>query len=522
MSSEKFYCSGNLYSIFTFALIVRWSVSLHSYSGENTPPMYGDYEAQRHWMELTVNLPLNEWYLNTSKNDLMYWGLDYPPLTAYHSYLNGKIAYYINPEFVELNKSRGYESYHHKFFMRATVIFSDLLIYFMSAVLYCNSLYENQSASQVKHGEASEPFKPKAKGLHFTSASVSYLAQLVILLLYPGLILIDHGHFQYNSVSLGFTILAVTSLIYDRLMPSAFFFTLALNYKQMSLYHSLPIFVYMLSKCVQFKEYTSTQIRLFSAFKNLIFIGSVVLLTFGFLWFPFLINLNVARQVLKRLFPLSRGIFEDKVSNFWCVINVVYKLNQNVDQIKLAKFCILSVLATSFISLYDLFRNPTIKKLLLSFINVSLSFFLFSYQVHEKSILLTALPILLYFPFDPFPCFWFLLVSTFSMFPLLLKDHLLIPFISLTVLFTLFVFANVNFHLMSEEKKFKQNLKGTLVKKKHNFIFTIFKLSIFLYMILFLCSLFVKPPEKYPDLWPLLLSIYSFRIFKLRFNDGVN
>ena len=28
-------------------------------------------------------------YTNTSSNDLMYWGLDYPPLTAYHSWICG-------------------------------------------------------------------------------------------------------------------------------------------------------------------------------------------------------------------------------------------------------------------------------------------------------------------------------------------------------------------------------------------------------------------------------------------------
>ena len=60
-------------------------------SGENQPPMYGDYEAQRHWMEVTVNLDVKQWYSNTSDNDLLYWGLDYPPLTAYHSFVNGKM-----------------------------------------------------------------------------------------------------------------------------------------------------------------------------------------------------------------------------------------------------------------------------------------------------------------------------------------------------------------------------------------------------------------------------------------------
>jgi alpha-1,3-glucosyltransferase len=49
--------------------------------------MHGDFEAQRHWMEITTHLPIAKWYLY----DLQYWGLDYPPLTAYHSWLLGKM-----------------------------------------------------------------------------------------------------------------------------------------------------------------------------------------------------------------------------------------------------------------------------------------------------------------------------------------------------------------------------------------------------------------------------------------------
>jgi hypothetical protein len=60
------------------------------HTGQAKPPMFGDFEAQRHWMEITTNTPVNEWYKNTTKNDLQYWGLDYPPLTAYHSWANGK------------------------------------------------------------------------------------------------------------------------------------------------------------------------------------------------------------------------------------------------------------------------------------------------------------------------------------------------------------------------------------------------------------------------------------------------
>ncbi|XP_016379279.1 dolichyl pyrophosphate Man9GlcNAc2 alpha-1,3-glucosyltransferase-like [Sinocyclocheilus rhinocerous] len=101
-------------------LTSRWTVSFHSYSGAGKQPMFGDYEAQRHWQEVTYNLPVHEWYLNTTNNDLNYWGLDYPPLTAYHSLVCAYVAKLLNPEWVELHVSRGYESHSHKLFMRAT------------------------------------------------------------------------------------------------------------------------------------------------------------------------------------------------------------------------------------------------------------------------------------------------------------------------------------------------------------------------------------------------------------------
>jgi len=38
--------------VFAVALLIRFCVSTSGYSGFNTPPHYGDYEAQRHWMEV--------------------------------------------------------------------------------------------------------------------------------------------------------------------------------------------------------------------------------------------------------------------------------------------------------------------------------------------------------------------------------------------------------------------------------------------------------------------------------------
>ena len=118
------------------AMTVRYLVSLHPHSGESTPPMYGDYEAQRHWMEIAINVPIEDWYLGKTKgNDLKYWGLDYPPLSGYFAYVWGRVAERFEPEMVALIDSRGYETVSSKVFMRLTVLISDVIVYFTSAGL---------------------------------------------------------------------------------------------------------------------------------------------------------------------------------------------------------------------------------------------------------------------------------------------------------------------------------------------------------------------------------------------------
>ncbi|KIH67070.1 hypothetical protein ANCDUO_02599 [Ancylostoma duodenale] len=97
--------------------------------------MFGDFEAQRHWMEITYHLPIREWYVNGTDNDLLYWGLDYPPLTAYHSYLMGFIAHIFNPSWVALHASRGIQTAAHKMFMRVTVIVP-FHVFYLPAMLF--------------------------------------------------------------------------------------------------------------------------------------------------------------------------------------------------------------------------------------------------------------------------------------------------------------------------------------------------------------------------------------------------
>ncbi|TDH70913.1 hypothetical protein CCR75_005004 [Bremia lactucae] len=169
-SDEK---RAGMWLVWLFLVLMRWIVGLHSYSGEHTPPMFGDYEAQRHWMEITINLPVSDWYFNTTSNNLMYWGLDYPPLTAYISFLFGHAADTMDSSMVKLTSSRGFESATSKVLMRTSVLLCDVMlfipsIYYMSSVLYGSEQWTRR------------------------------MTFLLLVLLQPAILLIDHGHFQVH------------------------------------------------------------------------------------------------------------------------------------------------------------------------------------------------------------------------------------------------------------------------------------------------------------------------------------
>ncbi|XP_054240351.1 dolichyl pyrophosphate Man9GlcNAc2 alpha-1,3-glucosyltransferase [Indicator indicator] len=477
------------------ALTVRWTVSLGSYSGAGKPPMYGDYEAQRHWQEVTYNLPIRQWYFNTSDNNLMYWGLDYPPLTAYHSLMCAYIAKLINPDWIALHTSRGYESQPHKLFMRTTVFVADLLVYIPAVVLYCFSLKETST-------------KKKA-------------ASALCILLYPGLILIDHGHFQYNSVSLGFALWAVLCLSYDWDLLGSLAFCLALNYKQMELYHSLPFFCYLLGKC--FKKGLKG--------KGLVLLAKIagtVVLSFAVCWLPFCTNMEQIMQVLRRLFPIDRGLFEDKVANIWCSLSVLVKIKNIVTPHTQLKFSF----AVTFLSLLPtcikLTVQPSLRGFKFALVSCALSFFLFSFQVHEKSILLVSLPVCLIINEIPFMATWFLLVSTFSMLPLLLKDGLLLPYTMTSLAFLSVCVASFSiFEKTSAEdlqlKLFLLSFRGYVswVKSFPKIVKILFLLSVTLMAVLSLMSATVNPLQRLPDLFPLSVSLISclhFMLFLVYFN----
>uniref|UniRef100_A0A2M4APX2 Alpha-1,3-glucosyltransferase n=1 Tax=Anopheles triannulatus TaxID=58253 RepID=A0A2M4APX2_9DIPT len=484
-------------------LFLRAVVSVHSYSGQDTPPKYGDFEAQRHWQEITVNLPPTDWYRNTTDNDLTYWGLDYPPLSAYHSYLVGQWARLRGKEeFVALHESRGISTEEHKNFMRNTVLLIDAILYVPAILL----------ALHYVPGAGARP------------SSSSWLP-LALAVLYPGQILIDNGHFQYNNVSLALFVLAAVAIgCWRAPLSGAVLFCLALNYKQMELYHALPFFFQLLRHC--FESSSDPWHRLVTGIKRLAVLGVTVLGTFAVIWLPWLGSLEDAGQVVHRIFPVSRGVFEDKVSNVWCVVDVVIKL-KNFPVSTMGIVCLVCTLAAVLPSgLNLLFRKSyETSALLYSFTITAFGFFLFSFHVHEKSILLVAIPALLLLRLEPFAVFWFLHVSSFSMFPLLYKDGLTGPYVALSLI-TLILprFATMTENRTSETPLYDvfhvRPLIGN-VKGFTSLLVPLFYVSLLGQMALLGAFLFVKPPDALPFLFPLAISAYScghFVLFFLYFN----
>ncbi|KAA0203193.1 hypothetical protein HAZT_HAZT005819 [Hyalella azteca] len=476
--------------ITVLGILLRWAVSFHPYSGAGKPPMYGDYEAQRHWQEITLNLPVASWYTNSTDNDLLYWGLDYPPLTAYHSYLNAWLAWYLNPDYVALSTSRGYESPEHKLFMRYTVLIADLCIFIPAALL----------------------FMRVSSGLYLYKVAAKF--DFLALMTYPGLILIDYGHFQYNNVSLGLFVAAVAALTASNDTLGAALFSFALNYKQMELYHALPFFFFLLAKCTAEKSWSESLIKLAT-------IGGTVVLVFVILWSPYLTSIESLTQLMNRVFPINRGLFEDKVASVWCSLSIAIKFKELVNNFQMAKLCLVTTGLLSLPSCINLFQNGTIAHFKYSLVNVSFIFFLFSFHVHEKSILLVAIPACLLFSSESFMTSWFLGLTVFSMIPLLEKDGLFIASVALMpVLMIVYQVTVAHCQSLSLRCALTEGRTSLDVFLRRRGL-VLFRASFALCVVLTLIYKCVQPPVRYPDLFSVLIAIVScahFLFFALYFH----
>ncbi|QRV77618.1 alpha-1,3-glucosyltransferase [Ceratobasidium sp. AG-Ba] len=482
------------------AVLVRCAVGLGGYSGQGTTPMHGDYEAQRHWMEITYHLPLREWY----SYDLQYWGLDYPPLTAYVSWICGFFANKINPAWVALDASRGHESPESKHFMRMSVLLLEMIVYIPAVYVYTRIALPGRSRRTQN-------------------------IALLTVLLQPALVLIDHGHFQYNSVMLGLTIWAMNMFYLGHDLIGAICFVASLSFKQMGLYYAPAVGSYLLGKCFWLgKDYGT---------RHFVYLAFTTTLSFFLLFLPFMTP-ALLPQVITRIFPFARGLFEDKVANFWCASDVIlikWRRLRWISQTALQRVAILMTLIGTLPAAGMVFgwgfigtgakdpnksdavrhhRGPTLLLLPFALFSCAMSFFMFSVQVHEKSILLPLLPITLLLAARESESEidsgssgsvmglggiweWGVLmnnVAVFSMWPLLKRDGQGLNYFVLTLLWNYVIGYDPT------------ELPSSLVKY----------ISLGAYATLGLIHILeaaISPPARYPDLFPVLNVLLSAPVF---------
>lgn len=481
--------------------LFRWVTGFWQYSGYQTPPMHGDFEAQRHWMELTVHLPVTHWYFH----DLQWWGLDYPPLTAYHSWILGMLGTYIQPDWFALYLSRRSDDEGLKGFMRATVIVSELAVFIPAAILCIRQLAR----------------------LHNINSWESAIA-LTAFLMQPATILIDHGHFQYNTVMLGFQLASLASMLAGRRLWSCVFFVSALGFKQMALFYAPAVAAYLAGSCIfpridiaRFIGMAIITVASFAALFLPLLLGTAFDVYRGIplpadaqsppllsaipfeipetAWYqPYVVQLL---QAIHRIFPFARGLFEDKVANIWCAVHAsgIHKLTV-YDSTTLSRASLVLTLAAITPPCAILFFRPRTNLLPLAFAATAWAFFLCGFQVHEKNVLLPLLPMTLLLGtsegMKPAIRAWVgyaNLLGCFTMFPLLTRDGLRIPYAVLTLLWA-YLLALPPFSLSAYAPSASEGGPHWFSKVAH--------LGSYVAILGWHAVVaFVEPPKDKPDLW---------------------
>ncbi|ODV85590.1 glycosyltransferase family 57 protein [[Candida] arabinofermentans NRRL YB-2248] len=397
-----------------------------------------DFDVHRNWLSITSLLPVSDWYLENTNQ----WTLDYPPFFAYFEWFIGLFVPHVVVddgclELVDVGR------YGHLtvYFQRSSVIVSEIVL-FLALQRFIN---------------ISRSLKEKKRNFVIASSIV----------LSPGLMIVDHIHFQYNGFLFGILILSITNAKTKNYLWCGFWFAVLLCFKHIFLYIAPAYFVFLFSAyCLNPLTIPKSTKELigFIRWENLLKLGSVVIAVFVVAFAPF-VYYGVLPQLLSRLFPFSRGLthaywapniwavysFMDrvliqlvsKVPGFGEFVHLVFKLNISSESVNHTssltrglvgdvQFSILpdikpnhTFLLTVFyqaMSLIPLLVNPSFERFIASMTLCAWASFLFGWHVHEKAIMLVIIPFSFIVAQDRklLPLFQILSASGYvSLFPLL-------------------------------------------------------------------------------------------------------
>jgi len=180
-----------------------------------------DFEVHRNWLAITHSLPMRDWYFEATSE----WTLDYPPLFAYFEWGLSQLARFADVDMLVID-NLGHSSTATVVFQRLTVIAGDLVL--LLGILMWSKTWSSMRLTECAHSRGKVAV---IGGLTFFN---------------PGLLFVDHIHFQYNGLLLGLLLISVALVRMRRNLMALSVFCLLLLMKHIFFY-VVPVFgVYLL------------------------------------------------------------------------------------------------------------------------------------------------------------------------------------------------------------------------------------------------------------------------------------
>lgn len=430
-------------------------------------PLYHstDFDVHRNWLAVTHSLPVSQWYTDHTSE----WTLDYPPLFAWFEWALSWPAGLADPAMLAVQEAP-YRSHATLLFQRLSVVASDLVLYF--ALLACCGGTDSDRAAvpPPRKGHASAAQWGAGAGVDLGGSyggprqrRLHEVTVLVLAFASPGLLMVDHIHFQYNGFLLGVLVWSLAALRRGQDLLGGVLFAAALNLKHIFLYVAPVYFVYLLRHyCFpleglsfrgweEYRRGVGRARRHFSA-ANFCRLAAAVVAVFAVSFGPFAAAGQLG-QVLSRLFPFKRGLCHAYwAPNFWAVYSgadlalarvVLPALGLPaagtamtgglVHDAAHAVLPAVPPLATGVLTLLtmspallSLWRYPHPRTMLTAVVYATMCSYMLGWHVHEKAVLMVTLPLSLVACNDlvSSKAYIFLsVVGNYSLFPLFFSQN---------------------------------------------------------------------------------------------------
>jgi alpha-1,3-glucosyltransferase len=279
-----------------------------------------DFEVHRNWLAVTGTLPLSRWYVDETSR----WTLDYPPLFAWFERALATLAWRVDPGMLEV-RAEPYDSPSTTLFQRCTVMASDALL---ALGVYLLTTTETPSATKPSaRARGARASAPPPSSSPLTPLAIA----TVLVIFHPGLLIVDHVHFQYNGAALGLQLCAMAAMARRRPVLGAALFSALVHTKHVfavaapaTAAHLLAHHVGGWSDAISAASEGSWRARRRIASRCLAFAGvaaGVTAVSLG----PFAAR-GQLEAVFARLFPFGRGLSHAYwAPNAWALYNAADK-----------------------------------------------------------------------------------------------------------------------------------------------------------------------------------------------------